>query len=448
MTIAIPKTKAEQALIEQFEAVAGSLPGTAAITDARRAAIGRFAALGLPTRRNEAWKYTDLRALMKQASSPVRPKTAPLSQEEFLSALGPLAHIQSFLVVFEDGVFASSRFDAMRDTAYFFDPLSTGLAGPGFDWLADRVSDDIGPKASAVLALNTAFMTDGALLLIADGAKIREPIHLVFLSRDDAATSQTTRNMIKIGKGAEVTILESHIGFGAAARQTNTVTEIVVREGGRLDHIKLVIAGAAAQHLGATLTTLEANATYRAFQMTAGTGLARHDSHVAFAGEHATLDLSGVFLGQGTEHIDTTLVVDHAVPHGTSRELFKGVLDGRARGVFQGKIIVRPDAQKTDGKQTAQVLLLSPDAEFDAKPELEIYADDVVCGHGATSAQLDADLLFYCRARGIPLAAARALLTRSFIGEVFDKIAHETLRAALQETADAWLAARGDSEAT
>jgi Fe-S cluster assembly protein SufD len=141
--------------------------------------------------------------------------------------------------------------------------------------------------------------------------------------------------------------------------------------------------------------------------------------------------VSGAFLGRGSEHIDTTLVVDHAVPHCTSRELFKGVLADRAHGIFQGKVIVRPNAQKSDGKQMAQALMLSPDAEFDSKPELEIHADDVVCGHGATAAEIDEDMLFYLRARGIPVAEARALLIESFIGEAIDKVADENLRAAL-----------------
>ncbi len=162
---------------------------------------------------------------------------------------------------------------------------------------------------------------------------------------------------------------------------------------------------------------------------------------VTFKGEGAKLDISGCFLGRDTEHIDTTLVVDHAVPGCESRELFKGVLADKARGVFQGKVIVRPDAQKTDGKQMAQVLMLSEDAEFDSKPELEIYADDVVCGHGSTAAEIDADMLFYLRARGIPLEEARAMLIESFVGEALDKIEDEHLRAAL--SAMRWAGWRG-----
>ena len=176
--------------------------------------------------------------------------------------------------------------------------------------------------------------------------------------------------------------------------------------------------------------------------MTSGLALARSDIAVKFAGEGAKLDMSGVFLGRGNDHIDTTLVVDHAVPHCESRELFAGVLDDRARGIFQGKIIVRPDAQKTDGKMMARAMMLSPGVEFDSKPELEIYADDVVCGHGSTVAEIDEDLMFYCQARGIPADEARAMLVESFIGEAIERVDHEALRVVLTKTAIGWLNAR------
>ncbi|MBN9352852.1 MAG: SDR family NAD(P)-dependent oxidoreductase [Hyphomicrobium denitrificans] len=190
---------------------------------------------------------------------------------------------------------------------------------------------------------------------------------------------------------------------------------------------------------------LGADATYRGFQFSSGLGLARNEINVRYAGERGKLDLSGAYMARAHEHVDTTLVVDHAVPNCESRELFKGVLDDHGRGVFQGKIIVRPDAQKTDGKQMAQALMLSEDAEFDSKPELEIFADDVVCGHGTTSAELDADLLFYCRSRGIPEAEARALMIESFIGEAIDKVENPELHTALMAFAVNWLsnAARG-----
>ena len=203
--------------------------------------------------------------------------------------------------------------------------------------------------------------------------------------------------------------------------------------------MKCTLESGGGVHLSNWLVDLGADADYRGFHFTAGTALARNQISVLFTGTGGKIDLSGAFLARGNEHIDTTLVVDHAVPQCTSRELFKGVLDGHARGVFQGKVIVRPDAQKTDGKQMAQVLMLSPDTEFDSKPELEIYADDVVCGHGSTSADIDEDLLFYCQSRGIPEAQARALLIESFVGEALEKVEREDVRDALTELARTWL---------
>jgi Fe-S cluster assembly protein SufD len=237
-------------------------------------------------------------------------------------------------------------------------------------------------------------------------------------------------------------VIEAHVALeGAAGGQVNALSEVVLAEGARLVHVKCTLAGDRASHLGTWMATLGRASAYRAFQLTAATGLVRNGIFALFEGEGARLDISGAFLGRGSEHIDTTLVVDHAVPRGESRELFKGVLADRARGVFQGKVIVRPDAQKTDGKQMAQALMLSPDAEFDSKPELEIFADDVVCGHGSTSAEIDEDMMFYMLSRGIPRAQARTLLIESFIGEALDKVEDERLREALFDMARPRLAA-------
>jgi Fe-S cluster assembly protein SufD len=225
-------------------------------------------------------------------------------------------------------------------------------------------------------------------------------------------------------------------------------TKVSLGEGASVAHVKCTIDAVNGTHLANWLVDLDAHTTYKGFHFTSGCKLVRNQVGVAFKGENAQIDISGTFLVRDSQHVDTTLLVDHAVPHGTSRELFKGVLEDHGRGVFQGKVIVQPDAQKTDGKQMAQVLMLSPDAEFDSKPELEIYADDVVCGHGSTSADLDEELLFYCRSRGIPEVQARALLIESFIGEAIDKVAREDVREALVELAGRWLAEGGTAKGT
>ena len=277
-----------------------------------------------------------------------------------------------------------------------------------------------------MIALNTAFMTDGAVVRIAEGAQLDKPLLLVFARAGKEARLVTTRNIVELGDGAHATVIEAHVTLpGAAPGQANTLSEVSLGDGAQLAHVKVHAGRRDREPSGHLAGDARAAATYRAFQLTAATALVRNTLFATFKGEGAKLDISGAFLGRGAEHIDTTLVVDHAVPRCESRELFKGVLTDRARGVFQGKVIVRPDAQKTDGKQMAQVLMLSEDAEFDSKPELEIHADDVVCGHGSTAAEIDEDLLFYMRARGIPVAEARALLIESFIGEAIDKVEDE-----------------------
>ena len=442
MNVAVMKNKAEQSFAEQFEKSADELPGDAAVRRARKAAIGRFAAVGLPHRRVEEWKYTDLRALMKEAYA-VTPQAAVSGEQLVAGALGEaLSALDAVRIVLVNGRFepSLSQLDAARGSTYHFEPTASGLnATEGFAWLKDRMADTEGAKADALVALNTAFARDGATLWIEAGSKIAKPFHFVFISSAEQPAAEFTRSFIGVGAGARATLIESHIALGPAGRQTNSVAEIAVHDGAQLSHIKIT-RGAAATHIGSSIIDLDADALYHGFQYTAESGLVRNQTFVTFKGEGSKIDLSGAFLVRNNEHVDTTMVVDHAVPRCESRELFKGVLDDRARGIFQGKVIVRPDAQKTDGKQMAQALMLSPDAEFDSKPELEIYADDVVCGHGTTSAELDTDLLFYCKSRGIPENEARALLIESFIGESLDKVEHEGVRAALQAMAFAWLA--------
>jgi Fe-S cluster assembly protein SufD len=431
MTVAATKTKAEQALSQSFEAVAARLPGGRAIAEARKAAIGAFAALGLPHRRIEEWKYTDLRVALKEALPPAVGGTAEVSAQAIDGALEALAALDAYRVVFVDGVYAPELSAAAGAKGLEIASLAAALAKSG-----DGLIREGAPSQEAVIALNTAFMTDGAIVRIAKGAELAKPLLLVFARSAKEGRLVTTRNIIKLAAGARGTIIEAHVTLpGAASGQANALSEVSLGDGAHLAHLEVTLAGDTASHLATWLTTLGEKANYRAFQLTAATGLSRSNLFVTFKGEGAKLDISGLFLGRAAEHIDTTLVVDHAVPGCVSRELFKGVLTDRARGVFQGKVIVRPGAQKSDGKQMAQALMLSPDAEFDSKPELEIYADDVICGHGSTAAELDEDLLFYMRARGIPLEEARALLIESFIGEAIDKVENERVREAFSSLA-------------
>lgn len=440
MTVTMMKNKVELALAEQYDSVAASLPGGDAVAKARKSAIERFGEMGLPHRRIEEWKYTDLRNVLKEPL-PLALGAADISSNDVSIALGPLAAIEGPRAVFVDGVFRPELSSLAAVKGLDVMPLAKALATAPEKSAPDLVGAKAAPE-DGVLALNAAYVTDGAVVRVRDKAKLAQPLLLVYLQAGNEARMTATRNVVSVGDAAEATIVEVFVRTAGAASQgqTNTASEIIVGASAKVSHVKIVADGGKATHLSNWNATLEAKSEYRAFQMTAGTVLARNSIRVRYHGQHAKLDISGAFLGRGGDHIDTTLVVDHAVPHCESRELFKGVLDGHAKGIFQGKVIVRPDAQKSDGKQMAQALMLSPDAEFDSKPELEIYADDVVCGHGSTAAELDEDLLFYLMARGIPKAQARSLLIESFVGEAIDKVEHEALREAMMDIAKQWLA--------
>jgi Fe-S cluster assembly protein SufD len=439
MNVTTLRTKAENQLREQFDDAATRLPGTGWVKALRENAIAAFAADGLPHRRVEEWKYTDLRERLRDVPAPVAASSKAVTTADLDRALGPLAALDADRIVLVDGTYRADLSKVAADAQVIeLMSLAAMLAkAPG--WLEAKFANDSG----AVTALNRAFMTDGVMLKVRKDQTAKRPVLLVHARAAAEASAIAVRNVVSLEAGAKLTLIEAHIALEGAAtgNLTNAVTDITVADGAACDHIKSFVDGAGSTHLSTWTVRIGKDAGYRGFQLTASPALARNDINITFAGEGSKLDLSGAFLARGSEHIDTTLVVDHAVRSCESRELFKGVLDGRAHGVFQGKIIVRPDAQKTDGKQMSQALMLSPDAQFSSKPELEIYADDVVCGHGATCTEIDGDLMFYCRSRGIPPDVARAMLTESFVGEAVDKIEDEAVRAAISTLAIDWLRA-------
>lgn len=429
--VEIMKTKAEKAFTAHFASVAEALPAAVAL-DARRDAMARFDEMGLPHRRIEAWKYTDLRNALRGVSAPaVGPPVGAASQvteADLAAGLGPLAALDVYRAVFVDGLLD----EGLSHLPTIADVEIARVSGvPALD---EALADE------AIVALNTAFVTDGLVIKIGDGIAVDKPLMIVSVQGDQSELLVTTRHDVSLGNKASLTLIEAAVSIGDAGVQTNGLITVSVGDGARFDQIK-VGAGKGTTDLATWRAHLGREAAYHAFQLVPGAALARNQVFVTFDEEGSALDFSGAVLGNGTDHIDSTIVVDHRAPGCTSRELFKGVLDDRARGVCQGKVIVQQIAQKTDGKQMAQALMLSEDCEFDSKPELEIYADDVACGHGSTSAEIDSDLVFYCRSRGIPEDQAKVLLTESFVAEAIGKVAHESLREALSEIARAWLAA-------
>jgi len=433
-------TVAEKALIDQFAQAAENLPGAgqAWMDEVRTRAIHSFEAIGLPHRRLEKWKYTDLRTMLGQMPPLAQNTQAPvLQQQDGVNAHTVFSPVERHLGVIVDGFFRPELSNLedieglevveLRQT---IDTLP--------DWVKTGLSDTKSFEKNAILALNTAFAADGIALRIKAGAKIEKPIHLSYVVTSNDAVTINIRNLIVLEKAAQATIVETYVGPQDTAYVVNIATEISVEDDGALTRITVQDDGHSAFHLANTQIVVGANTRCHDLRLTLGAGVSRHEANVEFTGENADITLAGASMLAGKQHGDTTLCMTHNLPSSNSRQEFKTVLDDEARGIFQGCVIVKPHAQHTDGRQMTQALLLSPDAEMDAKPELEIYADDVECAHGATAGDLDEDYLFYLRARGIPERQAKALLVAAFVAEPLEKIQHEGLREGLLQLTNAW----------
>lgn len=423
------KTPAEQALSAAYTSARSRLPGKGAVASLREDAFKRFEERGLPHRRVEEWKYTDLRALMRDMA-PLAGAPDAAARAKAKEAGKILAGVEMRRIVFVDGAFAPELSDLTPEPGLTIGSLADALAKGGVPALGTAFSTD-----DVAVALNTALMGDGAVIDVAAHARIRRPIHLVVAGTGNS--SAFVRSLVTIGEGAEVTLIEDH---DSGEAQVNAALELIVGDHARVEYFKLTQAKGL--HVASLLARIGADAHFNSFAYTAGSPLVRNQSFIRFDGERTHAGIRGVNLLRGKDHVDTTLLIVHAKGHCVSREQFKTVLDGESHGVFQGKIVVAQHAQKTDAKMMTRALLLSEDAEADNKPELEIFADDVVCGHGATAGALDPGLKFYLMSRGISDAEAEALLIQAFIGETVEEIAHEGIRGALMNAAIHWLRAR------
>lgn len=392
----------------------------------RAEGLERFARTGLPTTRNEAWKFTNLRGLEKQHFQPA-PDARALAIDAIPTALaepGPR-------LVFVAGQYRPdlSRTDGLP-AGVALDALSAQMAAAP-DTLAQRM-EELLSRFKALdhpfRALNAAFLADGVLLHVPAGVKLDRPVELVFIAPPGIAAAWHPRLVLVVEDRAEATIVEHHVGTAGSAYLSNIATDAAVGKGARLHHYKMQREGLDAFHIATVNTLLAEGSVYDTFVLNLGAKLARHEARQVLDGERIEARVSGAYAIAGDQVSDITTLIDHAKPNCTSREVVKGVIDGKARAVFQGKIIVRPDAQKTDGYQLNRALLLSDEAEIDSKPELEIYADDVKCSHGATAGELDEEQMFYLRSRGVPRDAARVLLIGAFLGEALDEIIDETVR--------------------
>ena len=392
----------------------------------RRAGLAVYRADGLPHPKVEAWKYTRLDGLTRTAFEADVAAPGGVTVPDGRGADLAEAH----RVVFVNGRYRPELSD-------------DGLAGDGIEivtldapettpgWVAEHMGRVLDLDGMPLAALNAALWRDGAAIRLADGAQLKKPLHLIFLAAASTPAMFQARHLLIAGRGSRATVVESHVGQAGAPTFSNSVMEMVLADDAVLDHAKLVDEAEHSFHIAATALGLGQGARYDGFVLTLGGRLVRNETRVRLAAAGAECRLNGVYVAAGDAVVDNTTFIDHASPGATSRVVFKGVIDGTARGVFQGKILVREQAQKTDGHQLHKALLLSPGAEVDAKPELEIYADDVKCGHGATAAQLDEDMVFYLLARGIPEAKARRLLIEAFLGEVVGEIGSPEIAAAM-----------------
>lgn len=413
------RTQAEDSLLA---AVADQSGGAAWLGALRGEAKARLAEEGLPTRRVESWKFTDLRAKLREALAPAAPSKDITVTDAFAPVDGPavtivngfLAPEASDLDALPDGVEAVSLAAALES-----DPAS--------------VQAGLSPSDGRALQdLNAALMTDGLVLRVAAGVKVERPLRIRYGASGEAAgagvPAHHVRTLIALGAGASATVYETHAGPDSAPYLANVVTDVTLAAGAALTHLRVQAEGGSAMHLSGLDVRLASEAAYDGFLLTEGASLSRSEARFDLAGAGARLGYHGASLLAGARHGDVTTFIDHAAPDCVSRETFRSAIDDAARGVFQGKILVRKGAQKTDGRMGAHALLLSPKAEADAKPELEIYADDVQCAHGATSGDLDEDALFYMRSRGIDGETARALLINAFLAEALEPVADEAAR--------------------
>ncbi|MGZ3290606.1 MAG: Fe-S cluster assembly protein SufD [Xanthobacteraceae bacterium] len=441
MNVALAKTETGRALSDAFALARDRLPGAGKVAEARQQAFEAYERAGLPHRRIEDWKYTDLRVLMREVLPlAAAPDAAALKRAATASKLHAIAGVRRLVLV--DGVFAPS----LSETGNLEKGLGIRTLREVLEGGDAKVQAQLlGPEnPDTMVALNSAMMTDGLVIDVADGLALTQPLHIVHIASGGMPSAMFTRSLLKLGNDASATLVESYIAAdGTKAYQVHDSLIVSIGDKARLDHVRLIEDSREAFNISSASVTLGAKAHFNTFGLTSGSNVSRYQAVIAFAGEGSRVETNGVNLLNGRQHADSTLFLDHAVPNCGSREIFRAVVDDRGHSVFQGRIIVRPDAQKTDAKMMTRALLLSDEAEADNKPELEIFADDVTCGHGATTGALDESLLFYLQARGLPEKEAQALLIQAFVGEAIESIASDALRELAISAAQRWLAARG-----
>jgi Fe-S cluster assembly protein SufD len=413
-----------------FEAFAanGGGEGPAWLPPLRRAAMDQFTRVGFPSPRDEEWRFTPVSPIAQAEFQPAVP--AAVGRAALIPYL--FGHAEWPQLVFVNGKFAPelSLVPSLPAGARIESLAAALQASPAL--VEPHLSRYARPEATAFTALNTALMRDGAFVHVPAGVALALPIHLLFVTTADSAGAAHPRNLIVVERGARASVVESYVGLGGtAAYFTNAVTEVFSGEDAWTEHTRLQREGDRAYHVGLTQVVQARGSHYRSFTLAMGGAISRHNLHVQLNAPGIETLMYGLYLARGEQVVDNHTAIFHDHPNCNSWEVYKGVLEDRARAVFNGKVFVKPEAQKTDAKQTNRNLLLSPEAKVDTKPQLEIFADDVKCTHGATVGFLDPAAQFYLRSRGIPGDAARRLLTYAFAAEVVNEVALEPVRREL-----------------
>jgi Fe-S cluster assembly protein SufD len=401
--------------------------------DLRKNAIQRFAALGFPTTKLEDWRYTNVAPIAKTPFHAAELRWDGVTDER-LSEL-PLAH-SAFSECCSRVVFVNGHYSPQLSSADLPERVIVGSLASATKQNIQTLREHLGRSASyqqhAFVALNTAFLEDGAYIEIPSGLAMSLPIYILFVSTADDAIASHPRSLIIVGENSQASIVEDYLALGEGSYFTNAVTEITVGENSKVEHYTLQAENEKAYHVS-TISVSQARASrLTAHSVSLGGALVRNDVNVALNGEGAECTLNGLYIAAGEQHIDNHTIIDHVQPHCASRELYKGILDDQSSAVFNGSIIVRKDAQKTDARQSNKNLLLSEGATINSKPQLEINADDVKCAHGTSIGHLDEDSVYYLRSRGIGLAEARTVLTYGFANDVLNRMKVDAVRVRLE----------------
>lgn len=402
------------------------------LAELRHAARDHFSAHGFPGARHEDWRFTNIAPITGGTFPPAGPSTPRVTASELAPYLYALPC--GATLVFVNGRFAPG----LSRVGSFPGGVVVGTLGAAMDSHGDRIRQHLGQYASyeknGFTALNTAFVTDGVFVFVPADVELVDPIHAVYVTDGQAEAAATyPRNLVIVEHGAKAAVIESYVSLGGKRYFTNAVTEAAVGQGARLEHAKIQRESEAAYHVGSTHVYQEQTSQVHSYSVSLGGALCRNNLDLVLGGPGIESQLLGLYMSRGTQEVDNHTSILHAHPNCSTREVYKGVLDGASHAVFNGKVYVTPEAQKTDAKQTNRNLLLSDRAKVDTKPQLEIFADDVKCTHGATVGSLDQLAGFYLKSRGIGPQLSRRILTYAFAAEVLEEIPWETLRLGLED---------------